>query len=88
VHTDGVCEHRGRAFSNRNEPLCTDQKVQEFRRLCGRISLTRGLYASQNPNAQKNDSAHDNPARGQMHQVSAIDKAADHDSETEGIESE
>ena len=40
--------------------------------LSRRIFLTRRLYPRQDPNAQQNDGADDNPGRGYMHQVRAV----------------
>jgi hypothetical protein len=53
-----------------------------------RIFLARCLYPGQNPNAQEYNRSHDNPVRGHVHQVRAVNQSADHDYEADRVESE
>jgi hypothetical protein len=53
-----------------------------------RISLTGSFYSRQNSNSQEYDRAHDNPMRGHVHQVRAIDQSDEHDREPNRVKAE
>jgi hypothetical protein len=63
-------------------------KLPSLARLSCRIFLTRGFHTRENAEAQKDNSTHDDPVRGQMHEIRGINQAANYDRESTRVKSE